>query len=507
MSIPFFDEEFTFYQPDGTELRVRGSGDENSAIFETLDGYTVVKNPVSGFYEYAIQTEDGNEIRPLGVQANAVAASSLNLQKGLRPSSESLRSSALAPSRLPPSPMRWEVRREERRNALRAARSADILPAPPQRTTVGDFVGLCLLVQFPDVAGTISRDEVERYCNRPNYNGFGNNGSVFDYYRDVSNGKLNFTHVVAPYYTAKNKREYYTNPAIPYGTRAQELIREALAFHSNNHFDFSRLTADDSQFIYATSVFYAGTRINGWSEGLWPHAHHLNSAVELAPGRSAFDYQITDMTNELKLGTFCHELGHLLCDFPDLYDKKPFKSSAIGAYCLMCAGGNADQKNPTQISAYLKHAAGWIDNLTDMEPGTQIELRADQNDFAVFRKNAAEYFIIENRAKVRRDGALPDQGLAIWHVDELGDNSNEDMKPSKHFECSLKQADGKNNLEKGQGQGDDGDLYHAGHKDEFSDETKPSSRWWDGTSSGLHVRGISDTGIKMSFSVAPKPIS
>ena len=41
MSFPFFGEEFTFTQPDGGKLRVRGFGDQHHARFETLDGFTV----------------------------------------------------------------------------------------------------------------------------------------------------------------------------------------------------------------------------------------------------------------------------------------------------------------------------------------------------------------------------------------------------------------------------------------------------------------------------------
>ena len=51
------------------------------------------------------------------------------------------------------------------------------LIAPPQRATVGDFVGLCLLIDFSDEPGTISRSEVDNFCNQPGYSGFGNGGS------------------------------------------------------------------------------------------------------------------------------------------------------------------------------------------------------------------------------------------------------------------------------------------------------------------------------------------
>ena len=53
MSVPFFGKEFTFTQPDGSQLQVRGFGDQHQAVFETLDGFTVAKDPVSGFFHYA----------------------------------------------------------------------------------------------------------------------------------------------------------------------------------------------------------------------------------------------------------------------------------------------------------------------------------------------------------------------------------------------------------------------------------------------------------------------
>jgi hypothetical protein len=214
------------------------------------------------------------------------------------------------------------------------------------------------------------------------------------------------------------------------------------------------------------------------------------------------------MTDVLTLGTYCHENGHMLCDFPDLYDKTgtpqnpSFRSSGIGAYCLMCAGGNVNRRNPTQVCAYLKRQAGWANSVTTIARGLSSTARAGANDFFIHVKNSAEYFIIENRHndKSGRDAALPDSGLTIWHVDELGNNSNEDMTPASHYECSLEQADGEFDLERGEGSGDARDLFHAGWKDKFADSTQPSSKWWDGTPSGLVVRDIGAAGAGITFS-------
>jgi len=503
MSSPFYGEEFTFTQPDGQKIEVRGWGDQHYAVFEDLDGFTIVQDPVTGFYEYATVSDDGDELEPTGVQVGSVDPRRVDLTEGLRISPAAAKAKAEMSAGLPPSSKsRWEVRRERATAALRAATLApEVSPAPPQRETVGTYVGLCLLVQFPDVPATISREDVDAFCNRQGYNGFGNKGSVYDVFFDNSGGKLRYTNLVAPsYYTTKHNRSYYTNESIPQPTRAWELSKEALDDLKAQGFDFSQLTSDDEDYVYALNVFYAGDRVNNWAKGLWPHSYHLLTPYELMPGKLAFDYQITDMGSQLSLGTFCHENGHMICDFPDLYDYG-YESRGIGTYCLMCAGGNADKKNPTQVDAYLKYQAGWAKNVTNITKDLNATIHAGQNEFFVYRKNRAEYFIIENRHRVGRDEALPCSGLAIWHVDELGSNNNEQMSPTSHYECTLVQADGRNDLEHGSNSGDDTDLFRGGVNDRLSDSTQPSSKWWDGTSSGLEIHSIGPEGTSLSFSV------
>jgi M6 family metalloprotease-like protein len=377
--------------------------------------------------------------------------------------------------------------------------------APPSRPTVGDFVGLTLLIDFSDHPATITREEVEQFCNRRGYTGYGNNGSVRDYFLDISGGRLNYTNVVAPYYRARHNRRYYTNEAVPYPQRAIELIREALDHLVATGFDPTVLTSDSRDYIYALNVFYAGTCDNNWTRGLWPHASSISeSGYALGPGKIIHDYQITDMTDDLSLGTFCHENGHLICDFPDLYDYgyDGVRSNGVGHFCLMCAGGSdAAKKNPAQVSAYLKHAAGWASDVVDLVPGTTVSLSAAANEFAVLRKNGAEYFIVENRSRAGRDATISGSGLAIWHVDERGSNENQRGSPSSHYECALMQADGLRELERGTDQGDAADLFRAGHRDSFSPTTQPNSRWWDTSDSGLHIAEIGPAGATMSFAV------
>jgi M6 family metalloprotease-like protein len=500
MPTPFRNKQFTFLQPDGTALWVRGWGNQYHAVFETLNGFTVAQDPLTGFFEYADVSDDGEDLVLTGGRPRVADPQRLGLSPGLRVKREAAKARGREGLGLPPGGSRWEARRRQVKESLRSGVAPlGLAPAPPQRQTVGDFVGLCLLIQFPDEPGTIPQAEVDRFCNEPGYNGFGNNGSVYDYFRDISAGRFRFKNVVTPYYTSKHPRSYYTEEKVKQPIRARQLIKEALTFFKDQGFDFSALTTDDQQYVYATNVFYAGSRVNNWAKGLWPHAFHLLTPLELIPGKLSFDYQITDIGAELSLGTFCHENGHMVCNFPDLYDYGN-ESAGVGAFCLMCAGANIDEKNPTHVAAYLKYRAGWAQSVVPITAGLEAALSSAQNQYYIHRRSPTEYFILENRNQAGRDLALPASGLGIWLVDELGDNSNEQMTPTLHYECSLKQADGRIDLETDPNNfGDATDLFRSDVNDRFGGATRPNSHWWDGTPSGLEVTAIGPAGPVITF--------
>ena len=504
MPVPFYDEEFEFAQPDGSRIKVKGWGNQNYAVFETLDGYTIIEDPITGFYQYAKLSADKSYLEPTGVKVGLMDPGTLGLEKHLRGPKRLIREM----SRISSQPMgfrsRWEERRQRAKSALRMTMAAPgIFRAPPSEERIGEYVGLCILIQFPDVEGEIPQSNVNDFCNKQGYNDYENKGSVYDYFYEVSGGKLKYTNIVTSYYTAKNAKAYYTNENIPQPVRAVELIEESLSDLKAKGFDFGQLSSDDEGYIYALNIFYAGPRINNWGKGIWPHSWHLDYPYELGNGKRFFDYQITDMGYELAIATFCHENGHLVCDFPDLYDygyDDPLQvpeSNGVGLFCLMGSGGR-DKKNPTQICAYLKFKAGWADKVTPIKDGDYI-VKSGVNDFLILAKNATEYFIIENRVNEGRDSSLPASGLAIWHVDELGSNDFEDMTPKKHYECSIEQADNFFELESRTNIGDAGDLFSSSTNPKFGDSTGPGSKWWDGTSSGLEIADISDPGREMSF--------
>lgn len=498
MSKPFAGKEFTFTNPDGSEIRVRGWGDQYYAVFETLDGFTVTKDPKTGYYQYARLSKDEAQLMPTGVRVGQEDPEQLGLQPHIRVRSEAAKDQARTARSQEGSLRRWEVRRVQKKSLPSSPLTrVESRAAPLFGAIVGNYVGLCLIIQFPDVAGTISQQQVENYCNQAGYSGFGNSGSVRDYFHEVSDGKLTYTNLVTAYYTAAHNRSYYTDPSIAYGTRARELIEEALDDLVAHDFDFNTLSTDSGNYVYALNVFYAGSNVNNWAEGLWPHSWSLAAPYELASGKKFYDYQFTDMGPQLTLGTFCHENGHMICDFPDLYDYG-YESYGVGNYCLMGFGGN-DERNPVHVCAYLKNEAGWTTSITSITEGMTATVTSGQNDFYIYTKNNSEYFIIENRQQLGRDASLPDSGLAIWHVDEQGSNDNEQMTSSAHYECSLEQADGRFDLENRANMGDSEDLWSAPYNRRFGDDTLSNSKWWDGSPSSLTIDQISASGSNMTF--------
>ena len=240
---------------------------------------------------------------------------------------------------------------------------------------------------------------------------------------------------------------YYDDSSLPFGLRSQELVKEALEHLSDSGYDFSQLTFSDGQNADAVTVMFAGRTRNTKALGLWEHQYSLPKSVPLGQNMFANRYAVIGTgcgDRLLELGPYCHEMGHLLCQFPDLYDLETLQTGfgyGVGEYCLMGFGGEHSQgnaRNPVQLCAYLKMKADWANTFEPLEPReAAYRAKAGTNDFYYYSKSLAEYFIIEHRQQTGRDANLPTSGLTIWHVDEYGCNSVEQGTPESHYECSL----------------------------------------------------------------------
>lgn len=502
-AVPVFGEIFDLRQPDGSTIKVRVWGDEFYRVVESLDGYTLIRDPESQEICYAELSVDGNDLVSTGVTASRPLPAPMHLKPHVRINRSALRDRVRA------------ARDKLAKSDIRLFSELEAFPIEPPCN--GNIKGICLIVDFDDEPNTISPSDINDLCNKIGYNGYGNNGSVHDYFYDVSDDKLAYNNYVPQiYYRAKNNKEYYEDDTeSEFGVRARELVIEALNWLDEKGFNFSDYDSDNDGWIDAINCFYVGTfsPLEG-EDGLWPHSWAFdptepNSSFS-ADGVSFFRYQISDIKDSPGIGTFCHENGHLICWWPDLYDTDRigsyYESSGTGKYCLMSSGHDT---NPVQPCAYLKDLAGWATVTTLGTPQSNISVTVGVNSFFKFPhpRLSNEFFLISNRQRIGRDLNLPDSGLAIWHIDEDGNNNNQQMTPESHYMVTLVQADGRWDLENGRNRGDWNDLFNAGSVNSCTPFTDPSTSWWAGNSSAMSITNISSSGETMwfDFSIDPSP--
>ncbi|HEX3030365.1 MAG TPA: M6 family metalloprotease domain-containing protein [Clostridia bacterium] len=500
---PYLNKSFYLKQPDNTKVEVKVSGDEYYQDVESVDGYTLCRDPKTGWICYAVLSNDGMEYISSGeiykgsARINAKAASNSNSNsspsKHMRIKPESINNKRdIAKKQL----LKCKNNVENSLGAVSSPTGGKQFAAAQAAPLAGNVTGLTILVNFPNESSTISKANITDMINKAGYTGYYNNGSVRDYFYDISGGSMTYTNSVNGFYTAKHPKSYYNDTSVPYAQRAVELVTEALQWLDSTGFNYATLTTDSRKKILAVNILYAGDPDVGWGEGIWPHQGWVNFSAD---GVSTYMYEISNIGNDLSIGTFCHENGHMICDYPDLYDYTG-STNGCGMYSIMSYSENG--KNPPPPDPFCRNIiSGWnstsvLNNVT--EGATVTALANPKGAQNVYRWNGSysdEYFLIENIRKAGRYSDFPDEGLLIWHVDEDGDNSDN----TKPFMVVVEQSDGLNQLERRINYGADSDLFHAGYKTVFNDDTIPSAKWHNNTNSGIKISNIGAIGDAMTF--------
>ena len=468
-------------------MQLRVYGDEFYSRYENTDGYSVVYDQDHGLYCYAFLI--------LGEFVSSGVDSSLS----------------------PPERVRRHFKEsEEVRNRKFEARYAKMDPPASafkpslnlrtfgaekgllegRRVSEGEIKGLTVLVQFTDVKSTVTREDVDALLNGQDYHENGNFCSVREYFRLMSSGKLDYSNVVVGPITLSRPRQYYTENL---------LVKEALDLAVQGGLALEQFDSRGVGMVDAMSFLYAGqTQYLG---ELWPHNHIIDLKYK---NMKTYFYMLSSMgrsKEDLSIGTFCHESGHMICRWPDLYDygnrDGDFeKSAGLGYFCLMSAGNhNDDGRTPAPVCVYLRNLVGWCDKIVRLnQPG---QYQADHGDYGtamIYETGKInEYFLVENRSGIDLDASLPAGGLAIYHCDTLGSNEWQGGSATKHYQCGLLQADGSLDLETNRSMGDEKDLFGRMMGIALSHNTRPTSVLWDGSDSGLMISNIGDPGRVITF--------
>ncbi|KMQ52097.1 M6 family metalloprotease domain-containing protein [Chitinispirillum alkaliphilum] len=503
---PHLGEEFELRQPDGSLVPVLVWGDEYYQDVECPDGFTLIRCSETEWIHYAEVSEDGTEYVPSGVIYHGDMAPAPG-----RVSRPRQRHKRIA---------REEITRRQRKNResmgyyehLEEAAGDEFRMSPmfddeaQPSSDVREVVGLTILIDFPDQRSNVTRAQANNFHNQRGYNLDNNNGSVYDYWHDVSGGKLSYTNVVTDYVRVSRNKGYYDSGS-GYG-RVTEFLTEALQILNSRGFNFRQLSRTSQNRVVALNILYAGQPEAGWANGLWPHMGTYRGNFVSHDGVRIGRYQMTNIGNRLTQGTFNHETGHLVMGWPDLYSYDGH-SNGVGNWCIM--NFIASSTNPPPPNPWFAHQAGWINarDITNASRGTQFTHQANSLDAFFYlgtnTGSSRELYIIESRRRAGRSASLPGSGLLIWHVHRDGNNTRD--VPDRPPLVALIQADGRRDLEGRRNRGDAGDPFFEGHNNRFNRTSTPASIWHNRVASGLDIGNISERAATMTFTIGNEIIT
>jgi M6 family metalloprotease-like protein len=488
--------KITLKQPGGKTFAARQYGDEWNNGFETLAGFTVVRDRGSGKWEYATKGSRGK-----------LESSGKTVGKDTPP----------------------RVKKHLRSDTTSVLPQSTEVQSPALSTpNTGTQRNLIILVRFLDQAPVGSTP------TQWNNKFFGTTDSVQDYYQEASYGKLTMAPAAESSGTANDgvvgwltMNYNHPNTAGNIGDSANHLLARDAVQAANPYVNYASFDSNgdgflSSQELHVTVIVAGYEQSYGGTCGksVWGHRGTLSGTEQpvvdgivvgdFSHGGGYTEFGEWHCDHMATIGIMVHELGHDLY-LPDMYDTNPNDgtSEGVGKWSVMgdswsALPGNYQGTLPSQLDAWSKSYEGWltpkrtsgIQAIGQAETNaTALQLRANPNGVDWTWGGASgtgEYFLVENRQRVGYDAALPGCGLLVWHIDETRTSSNLANADETRKLVDVEEADGRNDLDNKINRGDNGDLYPGNtNNTSFNNTSNPNSKLYSGSSSGVAVDNVS----------------
>jgi M6 family metalloprotease-like protein len=495
-------------QPDGTTLTVVLHGDEFLNYLTTSDGYTVVKNE-AGYYTYA--RIEGDQLVASDRIARDKRTAADNAFLAAVP--KGLKSKAMVE--------RGTKMLNQRNNLIRGIGHGGHMD-------YSKFRGLIILINYTDRKfddyvpwNYTPIDFYEAMINSHDYIGYtlpaGTKiecmGSVRDYYYDNSFQQFD------PHFDILGPVD------VPFAcTDAHQFNCDSIFFAAlealDPDVDFSQYDTDEdgtADMVFFLVAGHGSDYSANNRDYLWPHMKNFTESPVLDGVNFKLYACSTNMTGEENefyinynnvagIGTICHEFSHCL-GLPDFYDADGVGSGGTNlthpmTWSVMASGfKNNNGRNPAGYSLFERYALGFAQPVLIEGEGT-ITVPALEKSNTGYRMNTAnegEYFIIENRQRVKWDKNLAGPGMLIWRVDstnvEVWENNLVNSNPNHmYYELLRAKFSGLN------------DSYNdpfpgVGKVTSITNATQPNLRTWDGKLSKYAFINITEADSIITFDV------
>lgn len=485
--VPAYPYPMVFTQSDKSNVSVLLKGDEKVAWAKTSDGYTLMRAE-NGDFVYAIPDGKGG-MKPSSVLTHNPAERTSEEKALIATLDKNL---FYSPEQISYLKQLWDISADFNEKTMYKSLNAN---------GVEDYKMLVILMSYSDLAFTMTREDVDALFNQVGYSANGHQGSVKDFFKASSFGKLNVEATVVGPYTASHEMAYYGEnyPGTHTDMRARDLVIEAIEF-ANPEVDFSQFTNGEGEYVSCVYVLYAGysAASGGGENTIWPHRSRLYTPYSI-DGVYVSDYGVSSekegspyYSSPMSIGTICHEFSHVLgqADYYDTDYETQGSFADHGPWDLM-AGGNYNNGGlcPPLWSAHEREVRGYTEiiELSDSGNVTLPPLHSGNIAYKMsFNQN--EYFILENRQQVGWDYYLPGHGMLIYHVNKnvAGWNSNCANCDPNNPGLDLEEANSNTNNRAGN------PFPGTSNKTSFTDETTPDSKSRSGMRLNRPISNISE---------------
>lgn len=406
----------TIKQPNGKELKIYATGDEFHNWLHDIDGYTIIQNPKTGYYCYAILDKD--EIFASIYIVGDIDPITSDLKPYVNISSEKI-----------------------------LAKRNEFMSTSPNKTVISkanDIKSLKNPVTINNIVVYIRfADQTEFPANQATYTSMFNNttsgaNSMRNYFNETTYNKLDISTSFYPTnngttiisYQDNHIRDYY----VPYSaandsgyiyswqrkSREYALLKRAINFIESQIPTSLNLDYDSDGYVDNICFIIRGGTTNS-STLLWPHYWTLYSAPEHINGKLVWDYnfQLEDDLAYIGVGVLCHEMYHTL-GAPDLYHNNNDNMDPVGDWDLMEHTINP----PQHMGAYMKSKyGGWITTVPEITASGSYTLNpitsSSNNCYKIPICGSSQYLFLEYRRKTGVfDSSIPNSGLIIYRINE-----------------------------------------------------------------------------------------